>query len=183
MPFEILQSDDEIEFLKEVLEKVKNIEGVLVEVGVYRGGTAEIIRKAILDRPLHLFDTFEGFIVSQVLGEDAQYNEGELRATIQKVRTKLQEYGDVHFHKGDILETKRDIENTRCSFVHLDVDIYVPTKESLEFFWPMMNHDGIILIDDYCKDHFGLRRAVDEFCLKHNIIIQRGYSRYVFIKK
>ena len=35
------------------------------------------------------------------------------------------------------------------SFVHIDVDLYEPAKDSLEFFYPRMAEGGIILMDDY----------------------------------
>ncbi len=49
------------------------------------------------------------------------------------------------------------------SFVHIDIDLYRPTRDSLEFFYPRMNDGGIIIVDDFalcaCP---GATRAVEE---------------------
>ena len=34
-------------------------------------------------------------------------------------------------------------------FVHIDVDILEPTRDSIEFFYPRMMPGGIMLFDDY----------------------------------
>ena len=52
----------------------------------------------------------------------------------------------------------------RFSFVHIDVDLYDPTKDSISFFYDRLNADGIIVCDDYgfttCP---GATRACNEF--------------------
>ena len=49
-------------------------------------------------------------------------------------------------------------------FVHLDVDLYQPTLDSLTFFYEKMIQGGIILCDDYgfttCP---GAKKAMDSF--------------------
>jgi len=50
------------------------------------------------------------------------------------------------------------------AFVHLDVDLYEPTKASLEFFYARMPQGGVIVVDDYASATFpGARLAVEEF--------------------
>ncbi|MEM4331709.1 MAG: TylF/MycF/NovP-related O-methyltransferase [Candidatus Micrarchaeia archaeon] len=48
--------------------------------------------------------------------------------------------------------------------VHLDVDVYEPTRFSLNFFKDKLQPGGIIIVDDYgfttCP---GVKKAVDEF--------------------
>jgi O-methyltransferase len=49
--------------------------------------------------------------------------------------------------------------------VHVDVDLYEPTRACLEYFYPRMAAGGIILCDDYGTPAFpGARRAWLEFC-------------------
>lgn len=56
------------------------------------------------------------------------------------------------------------IETLEFSFVHIDVDLYQPTYDSIAFFYPRMNSGGILVCDDYgftscpCAT-----KAVDEF--------------------
>ena len=35
-------------------------EGVVIEIGVWKGGGAYVLSKALPNRPIYLFDTFEG---------------------------------------------------------------------------------------------------------------------------
>ncbi|HXF53348.1 MAG TPA: TylF/MycF/NovP-related O-methyltransferase [Hyphomicrobiaceae bacterium] len=48
--------------------------------------------------------------------------------------------------------------------VHIDVDLYQPTRDSLAFFYSRMSPGGFIVCDDYgsalCP---GAKRACDEF--------------------
>ncbi len=48
--------------------------------------------------------------------------------------------------------------------MHVDVDLYRPTRDTVEFFYPRLSPGGVILFDDYgsamCP---GAARAVDEF--------------------
>jgi hypothetical protein len=48
--------------------------------------------------------------------------------------------------------------------VHIDVDMFEPTKAALEFFWDQVVPGGVIVCDDYNSSIFeGANRAVDEF--------------------
>lgn len=54
------------------------------------------------------------------------------------------------------------VADQRFSPVHLDVDLYQPTHDALEFFYPRVNQGGIFLIHDYLWAE-GVRKAVQEF--------------------
>ncbi|MGM3941125.1 TylF/MycF family methyltransferase, partial [Salmonella sp. NW387] len=53
----------------------------------------------------------------------------------------------------------------RYCFVHVDVDLYQPTRDSIQFFYPRMVPGGIMLFDDYGSgmQSPGAARAVDDF--------------------
>ena len=46
--------------------------------------------------------------------------------------------------------------------MHLDVDLYQPTRDALEFFYSRVNAGGMFLIHDYLWAE-GVRQAVQEF--------------------
>ena len=47
----------------------------------------------------------------------------------------------------------------------------MPTKESLEFFYPKIEKNGIILFDDYSQDGYEeTREVVENFFVNKNII-------------
>jgi hypothetical protein len=57
-----------------------------------------------------------------------------------------------------------DHPGVRFSLIHLDVDLYAPTKAALEAFWPRLSRGGILLFDEYgIRDWPGETQAVDEF--------------------
>ncbi len=80
---------------------------------------------------------------------------------------------------GDIEETVpkfiKDNPGVRFSLIHLDCDLYKPTKVTLENFWQLLSHGGIMLFDEYSiPDWPGETKAVDEFFAdKPNIKIKK----------
>lgn len=70
--------------------------------------------------------------------------------------------------KGDIEKTMsafvQDNPGVRFSLIHLDCDLYRPTKVALEHLWPILSRGGILLFDEYSiPDWPGETKAVDEF--------------------
>ena len=141
--------------------------GDLAEVGTYTGATAYFMGLACKDRgrtrPMHLFDSFEG--LSAPAPEDGSvWREGDLAATEETVRRNLAEFQDVHLYKGWVPDRFPEVADRRFAFVHIDVDLYGPTKMTLEFFYPRLVPGGILVCDDYgsviCP---GAQRAMEEF--------------------
>jgi O-methyltransferase len=155
----LLLQDDAYQVLSCVRATGK-IAGDIVEVGVYRGGSARLICEVRGSRTLHLFDTFEGLPSTDSL--DSLFGGGQYAASLQTVRDYLAPFPDVHIHKGLFPGTSGPILDNRFSFVHLDVDLYQPTCDCLEFFYPRLNAGGMFLIHDYVWAE-GVRKAVEEF--------------------
>ncbi len=142
------------------VQNTSRIEGDIAEVGVYKGGSAYLICKVKGDKVLHLFDTYEGLPETKEV--DNYYFKGEFAAPLEGVKHTLREFQNVYFYKGLFPATATPVENTKFSFVHLDVDIYESTLESLKFFYPRMNRGGIIISHDYVYAG-GVRKAFHEF--------------------
>ena len=159
-------------------KKPKKIKGDIAEVGVYKGGSAKLICEAKGDKPLHLFDTFEGLPkVSKF--DDRKLLKGMFNAPLEDVkRIILKKYRNVFFYKGLFPETAQLVKNKLFSFVHLDVDLYKSTKSCLEFFYPRINKGGIIISHDFGLR--GVRKAFDEFFKdKPELIIEIPGSSHV----
>ena len=77
---------------------------------------------------------------------------------------------------GDIFETLpaylKDNPQLRIALLHIDVDVYSPSKFALDLLFPHMVRGGLIIMDDYGTVE-GETRAVDEFLAKHNLNIQK----------
>ena len=136
------------------------IEGEIAEVGVYRGGSARLICEVRGTRTLYLFDTFEGLPVTNHL--DSLFGAGQYAASFEAVQAYLSKFPNIHIYKGLFPATSDPVADKRFSFVHLDVDLYQPTRDALDFFYPRLNAGGMFLIHDYLWAE-GVRRAVQEF--------------------
>ena len=80
------------------------------------------------------------------------------------MRKALSDFAKVRFHPGWIPDRFQDVDDRKFSFVHIDVDLTEPTRESLAFFYPRMVPGGIIVCDDYGQSTSpGATQAVDRF--------------------
>lgn len=160
------------------------VDGEIVEVGVYKGGTALLFCALKGNKPIHLFDTFEGLPDIEKIDESTKsFYAGNFKGNLEEVKDNLKEFLGVYFYKGYFPNTAKPIENKRFSFVHLDCDLYKSTKEALEFFYPRMNKQGIIISHDYINTK-GVKKAFDEFFYnKPEIIIAFPLSNQCMIVK
>lgn len=153
--------------LSQLLRLTQNVLGNTAECGVYLGAASYLICKFNAEhtenkRHHFLFDSFEG--LSEPGTNDNKYwSKGDLSASEEAVRKALTGFPNTIYLKGWIPTRFAEVENKRFSFVHIDVDLYEPTWESMAFFYPRINPGGIILCDDYgfstCP---GATKAVDK---------------------
>ena len=169
-----IDRDTRIETLKlnaEYLEK-KKVRGNVAELGVYNGDFSKEINKYFKDKVLYMFDTFEGFHHEQI----KNHVDNKFMAALDSVSNhcRVNDYRNIlqkfKYPENCVImqgyfpdSAIGKVEDTFC-FVSIDVDIYSSTKAGLEFFWPRMEKNGIIMIHDYnCNETLGVKRAVDEF--------------------
>lgn len=166
-----LVSMDRAFMVYEFARQCRGLEGEFAECGVYKGGTAYVISKALQGHPaagtkkLHLFDTFAG--MPKTADQDPSYlREGHFGdVSLDGVKAFLKDFQFTVYHPGFIPDTLAPVKDRRFAFAHIDVDIYQTTKDCCEFFYDRMSRGGVMLFDDYGDP--GLRdsekRAVDEF--------------------
>ena len=153
--------------LSQLIRLTMEVPGDTAECGVYLGASSYLICKfneqqEARKRQHFIFDSFEGLSIPGV--DDGNYwAEGDLSAPVKVVGEALADFANITIKKGWIPSRFNEVENRKFSFVHIDVDLYEPTLESMKFFYPRMNRNGVILCDDYgfttCP---GATRAVDE---------------------
>lgn len=145
------------------VEATQKLKGDIAEIGVYRGGSSELICKNKKDKNLHLFDTFEGLPELNQFDTSNEFHKGQFSDThIDHIKNLLKDYSGINIYKGYFPETAGPIESKTFSFVHLDVDLFETTKNALDFFYPKMVKGGIILSHDYVNAD-GVRKAFDDF--------------------
>jgi len=151
--------------LDQLLKLTLHIAGDTAECGAYRGASSYLICRAIepYGKWNHLFDSFEG--LSSPADSDGNYwFAGALRADESEVRENLSEFKNFTIYRGWIPDRFNEVADKRFSFVHIDVDLYEPTKDSIAFFYDRLNPGGVMLLDDYgfssCP---GAKLAADQF--------------------
>lgn len=150
-------------------------QGDFAECGCWRGHSAFMLARILERRGIsdfHIFDSFEG--LSEYATEDlgtltpADEDVAEIRrrhfaADFQAVQSTLSAFDFIHFYKGWIPERFPEVEDRQFKFVHIDVDLYHPYVDSIEFFYPRLLDGGVMVFDDYGSAGFpGARKAVDE---------------------
>ncbi len=157
----------------------RNIEGDLVECGVWKGGTCMLMAHTLLaagarPRQLWLYDTFKGMpspgkedrIASTGEALSKRCPEGWWAAGEELVRSNLAKTGYpselLEFVPGDVCQTLREKRPKKIALLRLDTDWYASTKAELEFLYPSLVSGGFLIIDDF--GHFqGVQQAVEEF--------------------
>jgi O-methyltransferase len=163
--------DDRRFFLISTAASVRNVEGDTADIGVRFGTSSFFILRGI-DAPArqhHMFDSFEG--LSEPTPEDnaadkqTAWQKGHLLAEEEVTKSNLHMYADrCHYYKGWIPARFAEVKDRRFAFVHIDVDLYQPTRDTLEFFYPRVNPGGVMVCDDYGSTLcHGARKAMDEF--------------------
>ena len=94
-----------------------------------------------------IFDSFEG--LSEINEKDKNVKKLD-QNLIKKIKTQfvsndefvknevLKDFKFVEIFKGWIPEKFNKVKDKKFSFVHIDVDLYEPTLQSLEFFFPRL---------------------------------------------
>lgn len=153
--------------LWQMIRLVADIPGDTAECGVFAGASSYLICRSSENsshtRTHFLFDSFEGLSAPSAV--DGNYwKKGGLACNLETAKKNLGSFTNTSWHKGWIPETFDEVAQRSFAFVHIDVDLYQPTRDSIRFFYPRMNKGGIIVCDDYgFRSCPGATLAVDEF--------------------
>ena len=164
-----------MENLVRLLESVVALEGNVIECGVFRGGSlveiASRVRELESDKKIYGVDTFEGHPFQSeedVPADGCVVHRPGLFADnhLERVQKCLKEEGftNVTLFKGLVGEVlPQRFGEAKFCFAHLDLDLYLSTRDALTFIAPRLVSGGIIVFDDYGGyDSPGVTRAVNE---------------------
>jgi O-methyltransferase len=170
------------------------IDGAMVECGVWKGGSSMAMMLTLnelmdANRDLYLYDTFSGMSAPS----DADVSIGGRRAhekfystkisvdasawclsPLDEVRENVFSTGypkdKIHVITGKVEDTIPRNVPEKVALLRLDTDWYESTKHELTHLFPLLQPNGVLIIDDY--GHWeGARRAVDEYISEQNICI------------
>lgn len=141
---------------------------VAMEIGVYKGGASKFMAHLLREKGagrLYVCDTFAGHTsVDHSVDGHHKVQDGFSDVSLDEVRAYLAGYDNVSMIVGDIVETSSIITDKKIHFIHMDMDVYPPTKFALEYFWPQLPVGGMIVGDDYgTLSCFGMKKAIDDF--------------------
>ncbi len=180
-------SRDSLYNLVQALTMTAGVEGLVAECGVYRGLSAYTLcsylrqeNDSFTGAGFHVFDSFEGISEPTPADEleagsrlgDLPRGKGILSASLATVQEALKEFPGIGFHKGWIPASFVGAPEGPYRFVHLDVDLHDPIRDSLEFFHPRLAPGGVIVCDDFGSLRWpGVEVAVRAFCAAGSVAV------------
>ena len=170
--------------LIQMLTLTNGLEGATVEAGCFRGLASYLIcehrklEQSDFDGAGHfMIDSFEG--LSEPVDEDGDFSkqrhsEGAFKQTsLEHCQNTMKGFPKTTIIRGWIPKAFDELPDQKYRFVHIDVDIYEPTLDSLRYFYPRLVTGGIIVVDDYGpwpgNKWPGCKIAVEEFSNEFNV--------------
>ncbi len=164
----------------------RDLEGDLVECGVFRGGSAMMMALGLRHfgcrrgRRIYLYDTYEGMppptdadrditgntAASLLADRSIKTNPYGCYSPIEEVQANLRSTGydeeKLIFVKGMVEDTIPGLAPESIALLRLDTDWHASTRHELIHLYPRLQPGGVMMIDDY--GHWqGARKAVDEY--------------------
>jgi O-methyltransferase len=171
-------------------KQTSHVDGDILEVGVWRGGTGAILAKAVKDfgsKKVYLADTFAGVVKAGI--NDTLYKNGEHSDTSIETVQKLTEslaLDNIEVLQGVFPDDTQYRVNGKIALLHCDVDAYASSKDVVEWCLPRLSLGAILVFDDYgfsgCE---GVTSYCEElrnnqaFCFIHNL---NGHAVFIKLK-
>jgi O-methyltransferase len=176
------------------LIETNGLEGDVVEVGCYLGGTAAFSKRLIdrlgMTRNYIVIDTFGGFTkeqwaIEESLGTSVTRKDHFADNSPALARWVLDRHGGktVRIVQGDITSLPDRLLPDRISACLLDVDLSEPIEKGLERLYPRLEPGGVILVDD-CggptyqprSGYYEARLGYAKFCQAHSLSERYEYG-------
>jgi O-methyltransferase len=142
-----------------------DIEGDIVECGVWRGGFSIFLSLVFRDKNIWVCDSYEGF--QPLEGAKHQYDkerhvpsythnaDGPLAISLEEVQSHFTNFGlgddpRIKYLKGFVKDTLPNSGIDDISILRVDVDAYSATLEVLEELYPKVKTGGYVIFDDSC---------------------------------
>lgn len=149
--------------------------GLIIEVGVYKGGSLKYLAELFTDRQVWGFDTFEGLPAKQ--HSNFEYHEiGEFGDTSLNDVRKFINSKNVHLIQGLFPDSVEDAGPVKkIALAHIDTDFYLSVKACIDWILPRMVKGGMIVFDDYDWPNCpGVRKAIEEANLQ--VVVTADYQ-------
>lgn len=180
---------------QEILHKIKNVKGDIVEFGVWNGNNLFSIKKIIdflkINKKIFGYDNFSGF------PNPVGYNKKKSRKGIYvgnpifiKYIINFFKFKKIEIIHDDILNLNKYLfKFKKLSYIYIDCNIYIPVKNILDLLNDKLSKGGIIAFDEGLNNSkSGEGKALKEFYIKNKknykiIKLKKGYQPDIILLK
>ena len=172
----------QLTFLINEIERLKDLDGCICEIGVARGMTTRFIAQHIKNQKIEnknqyfAIDTFDSFVENDLIFEVKE--RGKKLKDLRGFNYNSFDVWKHNFSKFDFIKAIQtdcskfkfsDISPIKVSL--LDVDLYLPTKNVLPKIYDATIKGGVIIVDDVLNGETwdGAYQAYMEFCTENNL--------------
>jgi O-methyltransferase len=172
-----------------LVEQSKKLEGGLLEVGVWRGGTGALIaqraRLCGIEDSVYLCDTFRGIVKASSHDSQKDGSYADASAVIVKRFLDRLELKNVIVLEGMFPEeTSKQVTEKKFRFCHIDVDVYQSATDVLDWVWEKLVVGGIVVYDDYGSEGCeGVTKHVREQMSKSDRLVLHNLNGHAIIIK
>jgi len=165
----------ECEYATKLLTEIrdKNIQGDIVEFGIYQGWWINFLYKTSeelgLNRRIYGFDSFEGLSDPHPEHDQAYWQKGQYACSIEQVSANVQATlrPRLKLVKGFFEKSLRSAEALvagKFAYARIDCDIYLPALDCLRYLGPRLADGAIVVFDDWPHMRgYGEQRAFEEW--------------------
>lgn len=167
--------------LIQVVEHVlkTGVSGDIAECGCFKGHSsfiiASLLEKSGVEKSFFVFDSFEGGLSDrgekdvhknlQMSHDQVVSEKNSFSSSVEQVAEVLDDFPFVELFEGWIPDRFGEVEDRIFCAVHIDVDLFQPTKDCVEFFYPKLADGGVMIFDDFGLTQFpGAETAIKQ-CL------------------
>jgi O-methyltransferase len=145
-----------------------NLDGDFVQCGVFKGEEAFYMAKECRTT-LHLFDSWEG-ANDLVEYDNIFYEKNTFKCSVDDAKKTMSGFDNVRFYIGEVPFGFDEVE--KISFLNIDLDLYKPTKISLELLWPKVIANGMVLVDFHDGFSTGAEKATNDYFIDKDCSIE-----------
>jgi len=150
--------EEMLEVIVQILNFSADTDGVIVEAGSFKGGSAAKFSWACAyrNRRLIIFDSFEGLPDNDephdrtIFGETASFKKGAYEGSLDIVRHNIRKYGRLEvceFVKGWFEDTMPAFDKPIMAG-YVDVDLASSTRTCMKYLFPRLIRGGVIFSQD-----------------------------------
>lgn len=180
----------------EVLKKIENVKGDIIELGIHKGNTSLLIKKIIdifgIKKKIYLLDHFKGLIHYGPKDTKAsKIHLGACHGEKKQIQSFINffDFKNMSFIDKDATTLKEGFfGKKKFAFAYFDMDLYLPTLKGLEAIHKNMSKGGLIVFDEGNKKLWSERFAIRDFLKKNRskykkITLSKKYAPDVVLQR